>query len=85
MRFSGDFLRCKINIKGSCTDLESSHYYPYHQLTDVTDGKLGAIGHWLGTRTGVANLNFFWPQPMAPWMTGTASFSNGTLDLLKHV
>ena len=30
----------------------SSHYYPYYQLTVVTHVKLGASGHWLGTRPG---------------------------------
>ena len=33
--------------------------------------KLGASGHWLGTRTGAGGTTtLFWPQPIAPWTTG---------------
>ena len=54
----------------------------------MTDETLGASGLWLGTRTragGTASLteSFFWPQPMAPWTTGSEGFKPEHHDIVE--
>ena len=59
-----------------CTAPRIISLSPLSLATDLTDETLGASGLWLGTRTGAGGTatltkSFFWPQPMAPWTTGS--------------
>ena len=53
-------------------DLLTSHCHPYHQPTDVTDVRLGAIGLWLGTLTGASGSATLAESCFygSPWLQG---------------
>ena len=52
------FPSCKVQCQEICLQPPvSSHYHPYHLLTDVTDVTLGTSDYWLGTRTGASGTN----------------------------